>query len=168
MASLNKVMLIGNLTRDPEVRYTPGGRPVCDLRMAVSRRFKRANGEDGEETCFLTVVVWDKTAENCKQYLTKGSPLFVEGRLQMDEWEKDGKKNSILRVLAERIQFLGGSRQRGEPSEAGDPSDRPAPGRPAAGPRPADGPKPLSTPPRESEGGGDGEGPAGDDENLPF
>lgn len=116
MASLNKVLLIGNLTRDPEVRFTPGGRAVCDMRLAVSRRFKRANGEDGEETCFVSIVVWDKQGEMCGKYLAKGSPAFVEGRLQLDEWEKDGRKNSTLRVLAERVQFLGGRRPEGGPA----------------------------------------------------
>jgi single-strand DNA-binding protein len=153
MASLNKVMLIGNLTRDPEVRFTPGGRPVCDLRLAVSRRFKRANGEDGEETCFVSVVVWDKQGENCGKYLTKGAPAFVEGRLQLDEWEKDGKKSSIIRVLAERVQFLGAPRPRVEGEEPPGGSRRPSP-------------------PVIKGGGGDEpppiEGPASDDENLPF
>ncbi len=162
MASLNKVMLIGNLTRDPEVRFTPGGRPVCDLRLAVSRRFKRANGEDGEETCYVSVVVWDKQGENCGKYLTKGSPAFVEGRLQLDEWEKDGKKSSILRVLAERVQFLGAPRPRSEGDEAGDnaPPRAQAPYRKPAPPAPGKAPEGDEPPPA-------GEAPS-DDENLPF
>jgi single-strand DNA-binding protein len=162
MASLNKVMLIGNLTRDPELRYTPGGRAVCDIRLAVSRRFKRANGEDGEETCFVSVVVWDKQGENCGKYLTKGSPAFVEGRLQLDEWEKDGKKSSVLRVLAERVQFLGSRRAEGgeggsesEPRVGSGPARRPA--IPPAGPRAPEG----DEPPPAADG-------APDDENLPF
>jgi single-strand DNA-binding protein len=163
MASLNKVMLIGNLTRDPEVRYTPGGRPVCDLRLAVSRRFKRANGEDGEETCFVSVTVWDKQGENCGKYLTKGSPAFVEGRLQLDEWEKDGKKFSTLRVLAERVQFLG-ARPRGEGDDgpAGDHAPRANPSGPARRPAP---------PPARPAGDDEpppSDGAPSDDENLPF
>ena len=165
MASLNKVMLIGNLTRDPEVRFTPGGRPVCDLRLAVSRRFKRASGEEGEETCFVSVVVWDKQGENCGKYLTKGAPAFVEGRLQLDEWEKDGKKSSILRVLAERVQFLGAPRQRSE-GEGGEGGEG-APPRSYPPRKPATPTAPPKQPPAEDEpptGGGD----APDDENLPF
>jgi single-strand DNA-binding protein len=108
MASLNKVFLIGNLTRDPELRYTPSGTAVSNLRLAVNRRFKDRNGELKEETCFITVTVWDKQAEVCNQYLQKGRPLFVEGRLQSRSWEgQDGQKRSVVEVRAERVQFLG-------------------------------------------------------------
>ncbi|MDD5020457.1 MAG: single-stranded DNA-binding protein [Candidatus Omnitrophica bacterium] len=115
MANLNKVLLIGNLTRDPELRYTPGGTAVANLRMATNRRFKDKTGEIRQEVCFITVVAWDKQAEVCNQYLRKGSPLFVEGRLQTRSWDgNDGKKRSVVEVRAERIQFLGQAGQKSE------------------------------------------------------
>lgn len=133
MASLNKVLLIGRLTRDPEKRSTPSGLSVAELGMAVNRRYKASNGEDREETCFLNVTVWGKTAELCAEYLRKGSPLFVEGRLKLDEWEKDGQKRSKLGVVAERVQFLeSGSRGGGGGGgrrDYGDAPDEPAPPR---------------------------------------
>ncbi len=108
MASLNKVFLIGNLTRDPELRYTPAGVAVTNLGVAVNRRFRDKSGEIKEDVCFLTVTVWDKQAEACSQYLQKGSPIFVEGVLQSRTWEtSDGQKRSTIDVRAERIQFLG-------------------------------------------------------------
>lgn len=108
MANLNKVFLIGNLTRDPELRYTPNGTAVANLGLAVNRRFKDSSGELKEEVCFLTVTVWDKQAEACCQYLQKGRPVFVEGVLQSRFWEtNDGQKRSAIDVRAERVQFLG-------------------------------------------------------------
>ena len=108
MASLNKVLLIGNLTKDPELRYTPGGVAVANLRLAVNRRYKDKTGEWKEDTCFITVTAWDKQAEVCNQYLQKGRPIFVEGRLQSRSWEtNDGQKRTTIDVRAERIQFLG-------------------------------------------------------------
>ncbi|HOW35609.1 MAG TPA: single-stranded DNA-binding protein [Candidatus Omnitrophota bacterium] len=108
MASLNKVLLIGNLTRDPELRYTPSGMAVTNLGLAVNRKFKNKNGELKEETCFITVVSWGKQAEVCNQYLQKGRPVCVEGRLQSRSWEtKEGQKRNTIEVQAERIQFLG-------------------------------------------------------------
>ncbi len=108
MANLNKVFLIGNLTRDPELRYTPGGTAVANLGLAVNRKFKDSTGELKEEVCFLTVTVWDKQAEACCQYLVKGRPVFVEGVLQSRFWEtSDGQKRSAIDVRAERVQFLG-------------------------------------------------------------
>ena len=108
MANLNKVFLIGNLTRDPELRYTPGGTAVANLGLAVNRKFKDSSGELKEEVCFLTVTVWDKQAEACCQYLSKGRPVFVEGVLQSRFWEtNDGQKRSAIDVRAERVQFLG-------------------------------------------------------------
>ena len=109
MASLNKVLLIGNLTKDPELRYTPNGTAVTNLRVAVNRKFKDRTGELKEDTCFITVTAWDKQAEICNQYLQKGRPVFVEGILQSRSWETgDGQKRSTIDVRAERIQFLGG------------------------------------------------------------
>lgn len=114
MASLNKVFLIGNLTKDPELRYTPNGVGVVNLRIAVNRRFRdRASGELKEETCFLTVTAWDKQAEACNQYLKKGSPIFVEGTLQSRSWEANGQKRSTIEVRAERVQFLGSAKDSG-------------------------------------------------------
>ena len=115
MANLNKVFLIGNLTRDPELRYTPQGTAVAKLGLAVNRRWKDKAGEQKEEVCFITVVSWDKQAEVCNQYLRKGSPLFVEGRLQFHSWEDKatGQKRSVIEVRAERVQFLGQDRSKG-------------------------------------------------------
>ena len=109
MASLNKIMLIGNLTRDPEVRYTPKGTAVSDLGLAVNRFYSSDGGEKREETTFVDVVLWAKLAELAGQYLKKGRPVFIEGRLQMDSWEDKttGQKRSKLRVVGENMQFLG-------------------------------------------------------------
>lgn len=107
MTSLNKVLLIGNLTRPPELRYTPSGTAVADLRLAVNRAYSTQSGDKREETCFLTVVVWGKQAESCGEYLDKGSQIFVEGRLQTRDWEgKDGQKRTATEVVGERVQFM--------------------------------------------------------------
>lgn len=108
MANFNKVFLMGNLTKDPELRYTPQGTAVLNLRLAVNRRFRNKNQELKEETCFITAVVWNKQAETCNQYLHKGSGVFIEGRLQSRSWEDNaGGKRSVIEVRAERVQFLG-------------------------------------------------------------
>ena len=107
MVSLNRVLLIGNLTKDPELRYTPGGTPVANLRLAVNSSFKDQAGQRKEETCFVTVVVWSRQAETCNQYLKKGRPVFVEGRLMYRSWEAEGKTRSTMEVRADRVQFLG-------------------------------------------------------------
>ena len=108
MASLNNVLLIGNLTKDPELRYTPNGTAVANLRIAVNRKFKDRTGELKEDTCFVTITAWDKQAEICNQYLQKGRAIFVEGILQSRSWETpEGQKRSTIDVRAERIQFLG-------------------------------------------------------------
>jgi single-strand DNA-binding protein len=107
MANFNKVLLMGNLTKDPELRYTPQGTAVVNLRLAVNRRYRDRNQEMKEDVCFLTVVVWDRQAESCNQFLHKGSPVFVEGRLQSRSWEDNaGQKRNVLEVRAERVQFL--------------------------------------------------------------
>lgn len=122
MASLNKVLLIGNLTKDPELRYTPQGTAVVNLRLAVNRRWKDKAGEQKEETCFITAVSWDKQAEVCNQYLRKGSPLFVEGRLQSRSWEDaNGQKRSVIEVRAERVQFLSQGQGQGQSAQGGKP-----------------------------------------------
>ncbi len=108
MANLNKVFLIGNLTRDPELRYIPSGAAVTDIGIAVNRSFTKKDGEKGEETLFVKVVIWGKQAESSAKYLSKGKPVFIEGRLRTNSWEdKDGQKRSAMEVVAERVQFLG-------------------------------------------------------------
>ena len=115
MASLNKVLLIGNLTQDPELRRIPSGTAVSTLRLAVSETFQNKGGERVERTVFLDVDVWDRQAETCSQYLSKGSPVFIEGRLQLDSWDdkESGQKRSRLKVRADRVQFLSGPRRDG-------------------------------------------------------
>jgi single-strand DNA-binding protein len=114
MATLNKVFLIGNLTRAPELRYTPSGTAVADLRLAVNRNYTTQAGEKREDTCFLTVVVWGKQAETCGEYLDKGSPVMIEGRLQTRDWKtKDGQKRNVVEVVADRVQFMGRTRPAG-------------------------------------------------------
>lgn len=120
MANLNKVLLIGNLTRDPELRYIPSGSAVADLGLATNFRYTTQDGERKEEVCFIDIVVWGKTAENCANYLSKGRPVFIEGRLQFDSWETaDGQKRSKLKVRADKVQFLGGRREDGAPGAEG-------------------------------------------------
>jgi single-strand DNA-binding protein len=110
MASVNKVILIGNLTRDPEVRYTPKGNAVAELALATNRYFTQENGEKREETTFIDVTLWGRQAELAQQYLQKGRPVYIEGRLQLDSWEdkQSGQKRSKLKVVGEVMQFLGG------------------------------------------------------------
>lgn len=109
MSSLNRVMLIGNLTRDPELRTTPKGVSVADLGLAINRNYTTESGEKREDVTFVDVVVWGKVAENADRYLSKGRPIFVEGRLQLDTWQdkESGQNRQRLRVVAERLQFLG-------------------------------------------------------------
>jgi single-strand DNA-binding protein len=109
MASFNKVILLGNLTRDPEVRYTPKGSAVCDLGIAVNRVYTTDSGERREEVTYVDVVLWARLAEIAGEYLKKGRPVFVEGRLQMDQWDdkQTGQKRTRLRVVGESMQLLG-------------------------------------------------------------
>ena len=115
MASFNKVMLLGNLTRDPEVKYTPKGSAVADIGLAVNRTYTTDGGEKREEVTFVDVTMWGRQAEIAGEYLKKGRPLFVEGRLQLDTWDdkQTGQKRSKLRVVCENFQMLG-SRDGGE------------------------------------------------------
>ena len=127
MASFNKVILLGNVTRDPELRYISSGTAVTDIGLAVNDRRKTASGEWVEETTFVDVTLWGRTAEIAGEYVTKGSPLLIEGRLKLDTWEKDGKKNSKLRVVCDRMQLLGGRsgdgpRGKGRPAGRGTPA----------------------------------------------
>jgi single-strand DNA-binding protein len=107
LAALNKVMLMGRLTRDPEVRVIPSGVSVANLGLAINRRYKDKTGEWKDDTCFVTVVLWSKQAEVAQRYLRKGSAIYVEGRLESRSWEgKDGEKRSTLEVRADRFEFL--------------------------------------------------------------
>ncbi|HTB23549.1 MAG TPA: single-stranded DNA-binding protein [bacterium] len=138
MASLNKVLLVGNLTKDPELRFVPSGQAVANLRLATNRKYKAASGEWKEEVTYVSVEVWGKSAEACGEYLKKGSPLLVEGRLKLKEWTaQDGQKRSVIEVVSERVQFLSGGP--GRPGGASAPS---ADG--FDGPPPSDGPPPAS------------------------
>ncbi len=131
MASYNRVILLGNVTRDPELRYISSGKAVTEIGLAVNDRYKSASGEWVDETTFVDVTLWGRTAEIACEYASKGSPLLIEGRLKLDTWEKDGKKNSKLRVVGDKLQLLG-SRGGGDgPRGAGKP--RVAAGKPAAG-----------------------------------
>jgi single-strand DNA-binding protein len=159
MANFNKVLLMGNLTRDPELRYTPKGQAVAKLGLAVNRRYTTESGEAREETTFVDIDAWGKQAEVISQYCKKGRPLFVEGRLKLDQWDDKttGQKRSALRVVLEGFQFIGTPTTEG----AGAPSagvTRP-PSRPAA-------PAPRAPEAPSSETGGDAPPPEEDD--VPF
>ena len=138
MASFNKVILVGNLTRDPELRYTPKGTAVAKIGLAVNRTWRNEAGETKEEVTFVDVDVFGRTAENVGQYLRKGSPVLVEGRLRLDTWEdkQTNQKRSKLGVVAEIVQFL--SSGRGGEGAAGNAAPDAAPRKaPAAKPAPA-------------------------------
>lgn len=179
MADLNKVFLMGRLTFDPELRRTPSGTAVTELRMATSRSWTGRDGDRKEETLFIDVTVWDRQAETCCQYLRKGSGIHVEGSLKMDTWDDrtTGEKRSKIRVQADRVQFL----DRREPTgmggedEFGGQAPREAPPRrsgPSLEPRsPMNGPargfdRPSSPPPRRPAA--EPESPGEEDEDIPF
>ena len=140
MANLNRVLLIGNLTRDPELRYTPKGTAVTEIGLAVNRIYSGEDGEKKEETTFVDVTLWARQAEIAGQYLKKGRPVFIEGRLQLDTWDdkQTGQKRSRLRVVAENLQLLG-SRQDSEGSSSSSP----------AGSAPRRSPSTSAPPPRQ-------------------
>ncbi|MBA2271503.1 MAG: single-stranded DNA-binding protein [Chthoniobacterales bacterium] len=154
-ASFNKVILMGNLTRDPEVRYTPKGSAVCDLGLAVNRQYSLEGGEKREEVTFVDVVLWARLAEIAGEYLKKGRPVLIEGRLQLDSWDdkQSGQKRSKLRVIGETMQLLGS-----RPSGGGEGEETPSSsgarsfsggsggGRPSAPP-----PKPAPAEPDDDE-----------------
>lgn len=145
MSTMNRVFLMGNLTRDPEVRYTPSGTAVGDLGLAVNETYKNKAGETVESTVFVDVEVWSRQAETCAEYLYKGSPVLVEGRLKLDQWEnQQGEKRSKLRVRADRVQFLGA------PKKSADTADAPR----------GTSPSPAPKPPENSA--------AADDDDIPF
>jgi single-strand DNA-binding protein len=137
MANLNRVLLIGNLTRDPELRVTPKGSSICQFGMAVNRTFKDASGQQREETTFVDIEAWGRQGEVISKYCSKGRPLFVEGRLRFDSWEdkNTGQKRSRLSVVLENFQFIGGR---------GDDQGAPSGGAPAGGERSS--PPPRSAP----------------------
>jgi single-strand DNA-binding protein len=147
MANLNRVLLIGNLTRDPEIRYTPKGTAVAEIGIAINRVFTGEDGEKREEVTFVDVTLWSRLAELAEQYLKKGRPVFIEGRLQLDSWDdkQTGQKRSRLRVIGENLQFLG-ARGEGEPAGTG---GSPAPRRSA--PAPAPRPNPPRDPDLDTE-----------------
>ena len=132
MANFNKVILMGNLTRDPQLSYLPNQTPVCEIGMAVNRRWKGNDGQQKEETCFVDCQAYGRQAETLNQYMTKGRPLLIEGRLRYSQWEdKDGNKRSKLRVMIENFQFLGqGGGQGGQsrPASGGGGSNAPQDG----------------------------------------
>ena len=161
MASYNRVILLGNLTKDPELRYTPSGTAVANLRLAVNSSFKDQAGQRKEETCFVTVVVWSKQAETCNQYLKKGRPVLVEGRLIYRSWEAEGKTRSLLEVRADRVQFLGSP---GGAAGSGGFRDEAAGGGPVEEPH-AD--EPVTSAADPAFGGG-GEPVSGTDADVPF
>ena len=136
MPNLNKVMLMGNLTRDPEVRYTPKGTAVAELGLAINRVYNAESGEKREETTFVDVTFYGRTAEVAGEYLKKGRPVFVEGRLQLDSWEdkQSGQKRNKLKVIGEKMEFLG-SRGGGESEGGGEPSGGAPQSRPARPPQ---------------------------------
>jgi single-strand DNA-binding protein len=126
MPSFNRVVLMGNLTRDPELRYITSGTAVSEVGLAVSDKRKNAQGEWVEEVTFVDITFWGRTAEVVNEYLSKGSPVFIEGRLKLDQWEKDGQKRSKLRVVCERMQMIGG-RGEGQGQRGGGGGGRSAP-----------------------------------------
>ncbi len=125
MAILNKVYLMGNLTRDPELRYTPSGTAVCEFGIAINRRTGSANDNNRpDDTCFVDITAWDKQADLCSKFLQKGSNVFIEGRLQYDSWtDKEQKKRSRLRVVVENVQFIGSRREFAE-ADGGAPNEQ--------------------------------------------
>src|SRR5256884_1312371 len=124
MANINRVVLVGNLTRDPELRHTPSGTPVCKLRIAVNTRQKDAQGNWGDKPNYFDVTVWGNQGESCAQFLSKGRPVGVDGRLDWREWEaQDGTKRQAVEIIADSVQFLG---SRGEGEGGGQPQFVPA------------------------------------------
>jgi single-strand DNA-binding protein len=161
MASYNRVILMGNLTRDIELRYIPSGSAVADITLAVNDRRKTASGEWVDEATFVDVTLWGRTAEVASEYLSKGSPLFVEGRLKLDQWETEGQKRSKLRVVCDRMQLVGGKGEGSPPrarTESRESRESYAPSPSANG----------SPPPSQDGPMNHDSGPTYDDNDLPF
>jgi len=128
MANYNRVILVGNLTRDPQLRYTPSQMAVCDFGIAINRKWKASDGQMKEEVCFVDCTAWGRQAETLQKFVTKGRPLFVEGRLTFRQWDgKDGKKHSKLEVTVEGFQFIDGPRTGGGAGASSDPRAAAAP-----------------------------------------
>jgi single-strand DNA-binding protein len=159
MANFNKVYLMGNLTRDPELRYTPKGQAVAKFALAVNRRYTTESGEAREEVTFVDIDAWGKQAEVISQYCKKGKPLFVEGRLRLDQWDDKttGQKRSALKVVLEGFQLLGGP----PTGEGGAPASAPVS-------RPVSRPTPPNRSPDPAPAPSDGEAPPSDDDDVPF
>lgn len=160
MANFNKVFLMGNLTRDPEVRYTPKGTAIATIGLAVNRVWTTESGEKKEEVTFVDVDVWGRQAETIGQYMSKGRPIFIEGRLKLDQWDdkESGQKRSKMKVVCESFQFLGAPKSSAEFSEQSPSEGRPPRAAAGRGAKPA-------TPAQEPEH----ETPAAEgDDNIPF
>jgi single-strand DNA-binding protein len=119
MGNVNKVFLMGNLTRDPELRYTPSGTPICEFGIAVNRSYQTREGEQRDESCFVDVSMWGKRGVAISEYFKKGSQIFIEGRLQLDTWETAEGRRSKLRVVAENFEFVGPSGGQRQKSQGG-------------------------------------------------
>jgi single-strand DNA-binding protein len=156
MGSVNKVILIGNLGADPELKYTPSNRPLCNLRIATTEVFKDKSGQRQEKTEWHRVTVWGDQAENCNKYLAKGRSVYVEGRLQTRSYDKDGQKHYATDVVADRVVFLGSGGGGGGGGEGRGRSGGGFGGRGDTGPD-----EPM-------EGGGSGPGPGPSDDDIPF
>jgi single-strand DNA-binding protein len=155
MANVNKVILIGNVTRDPEVKFTPKGSAVADLGLAINRNYTLDNGEKREETTFVDVELWGRLAEIAGEYAKKGRPIYIEGRLRMDTWEDkaSGQKRSRMKVVGENLQLLGG-----RPSGGGTGADEEGGGHQESRPQRTSRPAPAQQPPKSSE----------PDDDIPF
>jgi single-strand DNA-binding protein len=152
MASFNKVILMGNLTRDPELRYTSKGTAIAKIGLAVNRTWRTETGETKEEVTFVDVDIFGRTAENVGQYMRKGSPVLIEGRLKLDQWDdkQTGQKRSRMGVVAETVQFLSSGNRNAEGGGGAPSAPRPAPSRPAAAP-PAQAPDADGPPPPDDD-----------------
>ena len=174
MASFNKVILLGNVTRDPELRYVSTGTPVTEIGLAVNSRRKGPNGDWIEETTFVDVTFWSREAEIAGEYVTKGSPIMIEGRLKLDTWEKDGKKNSKLRVVGDRLVLLGsrqGAAEGGKGGAEGAPRTKRVgvPRQPTPDDGPYDSHVEYDGPSRDGGGRGpDAVSHGGSDDDIPF
>jgi single-strand DNA-binding protein len=168
MANLNKVMLIGNLTRDPEIKYTPKGQAIAELGMAINRYYTLDSGEKREEVTFVDVTLWGRQAEIAKEYLAKGRSVYIEGRLQLDTWDdkQTGQKRSKLRVTGEQMQLLGardGGGREGGASAGGGGSDEYEPRGARPPQRGGNGPAPAAGRPKPAAPVA-----ADDDDDIPF